>query len=141
LSISNQSAPNNCAKISRRKSASFSGHFFPQWRHVRGGGWIFLRSSIESFSRLLSNGLARFKEAARSKRKRACDRDESDNSFHRLTIEGCVNSCNRSVVGFCIGTRAISLSYSTLKFKTLSRLMMKISTGALVAISILTLHK
>jgi hypothetical protein len=61
--------------------------------------------------------------------------------FTRLTIEGCANSCNRSVVGFCIETKAISLSYSTTKFKTLSFLMTKISTGGLIAISILTFHK
>ena len=52
------------------------------------GGWIFFRSSIESSSRLFSDGLAGFKKAAPSKRKRACDRDESDNAFHQLTIEG-----------------------------------------------------
>jgi hypothetical protein len=55
---------------------------FPAMRHVRRIGWIFLRSPIESSSRLMLNGLARSKEAASINGERTCDREESDNSFH-----------------------------------------------------------
>ena len=79
-----ETAPQYCAKSNDRcdRSQRVSPALFPQWRHVRGVEWIFLRSSIASSSRLLLNGLARFKEAASSNGQRTCDREESDNSFH-----------------------------------------------------------
>jgi hypothetical protein len=51
-------------EICRRKSARFSRHFFSYWCHVRGVRWIFIRSSIDSSSRLVSTGFARPEEAA-----------------------------------------------------------------------------
>jgi hypothetical protein len=68
--------------------------------------------------------------------------------FTPLTIEDCANSRNRTVAVFSLWTKAISLcplpalrDEMTTKFKTLSLLMTKISTEALIALSILTLHE
>jgi hypothetical protein len=69
----------------------------------------------------VANGLARFKEAASSNRERTCDREECGNSFHSAIL----------------ATEA----QMTTKFKTLSLLMTKISTGTLIALSILILSE
>jgi hypothetical protein len=137
-----------CRAIARRKSTRFSGHFFPQWRHVRSIGWIFLCRSIESSSRILSNGLARFKEAASGNGEPPATMSRASIPFTRLTIEDCANLATEARGVFChLDENDVLVSLvnfatkMTTKFKTLSLLITKISTGTLIATTILALHE